>query len=289
MSRTRPILLEGMHGLGDNLYQRAVLRRYAADHGPVYLSTPWPQLYADLADVRCVRPATRLRTQRKNAARRDLAWHRAPVAARPRRWHYVNRPGSLLQALCADLGIAPEAIDFSGPPVLSEPRPPYVVIRPATVRSEWMAEARNPQPEYLAQAAASARRHGLHIISVADLAGGHEWAAGPLPEADERYHAGELGLEWLLALVAGAAGVIGGVGWLLPAAIAYRVPMLLIYGGAGGYHGPERILDPRMDQSRLEQAMPDAFCRCRDHTHACDKTITAMEAHIDRWIRLVAC
>lgn len=284
----RPLLLEGMHGLGDNLYQRAVLRRYCAERGPVYLSTPWPQLYADLPEVRCVRPATRLRTQRKNAARHDLAWQRAPVAARPRRWHYVSRPGSLLDALCTDLGIAPEAIDFNGPPVPSEPRPPYVVVRPATVRQEWPAAARNPRPEYLAQAAAAARRRGLRIVSVADLAEGQEWALAPLPDADETYHAGELPLEWLLGLVAGAAGVIGGVGWLLPAALAYRVPMLLIYGGAGGHHGPERILDPRMDTSHIEQALPAAFCRCKDHGHACDKTITDMEAHIESWLRLAA-
>ena len=284
----RPWLLEGMHGLGDNLYQRAVLRHYATDHGPVYLTTPWPQLYADLKNVRCVRPATRLRTQGKNIARRDLIWHRPPISARPRRWHYVRHSGSLLQALCVDLGIAPETIDFSGPPIELPPRRPYVVVRPATIRQEWHAEARNPSPEYLASAARAARDAGLAVISVADLADGQEWALDPLPPADYRYHAGEFSVERLLALVAGAAGVIGGVGWLLPAAIAYRVPMLLIYGGAGGHHGPGRVLDPRLDISRIEQALPDRFCPCRDHAHDCDKTISNLERHIENWLRIAA-
>ena len=285
----RALLLEGMHGLGDNIYQRAVLREYVARNGAVYLSTPWPQLYADFADVRCVPTASRLRTQRKNIARPGLTWHRAPVGTRRRRWHYVSRPDiSIVHALLADLAIAAHAINFSGPPtaVAEAPRSPYVVIRPATVRKEWPAPARNPLPQYLAQAAAGARERGLRVISVADLAEFEEWALDPLPEADERYHAGELGVESLLSLVAGAAGVIGGVGWLLPAALAYRVPMLLIYGGAGGHNGPERILDPRLDSSMIVQALPERFCMCKDHGHQCNRIIANMGAHIERFLRL---
>ena len=40
-------LVDGMCGLGDNIYQRAVLKRLLLD-GPVYLRTPWPELVADL-------------------------------------------------------------------------------------------------------------------------------------------------------------------------------------------------------------------------------------------------
>lgn len=286
-----PLVLEGMHGLGDNLYQRAVLRTLG---GEVFLETPWPQMYADMPQVRCVRPGTRLRTQAKNAARRDLdgLWHRlrATERIRRRRWHYVRYPGSLLEALFFDLRrTQPETVDFSGPAVAPESWPkPYVVVRPATVRREWPAASRNPRPEYLAQAAEAARSAGFSVISVADLVEGQEWALDPLPVADKTYHAGELPLERLLALVAGAAGLIGGVGWLVPAAVAYQVPLLLIYGGAGGWHGPQRILDRRMKTDRITQALPDAFCRCKSHEHDCNKTITNLEHPIERFIRLAA-
>jgi hypothetical protein len=125
-------------------------------------------------------------------------------------------------------------------------------------------------------------------VSVADLKVGREQAVLPLPPADETYHAGELALEPLLALIRGAAAVVGGVGWLLPAAIAYRVPMLLIYGGWGQDNGPARLLDRRMDVSRVEQVLPTRFCMCRGRGHRCDKRIDDFAARAERWTRTLA-
>ena len=61
-----PVHYLGMHGLGDNIYQRAHVRQAVANGSEIYLTTPWPQLYADLPGVRCVRPNSHLRTQAKN-------------------------------------------------------------------------------------------------------------------------------------------------------------------------------------------------------------------------------
>ncbi len=274
--RLPAILLAGMHGLGDNLYQRSVLREVVKSRD-VYLETPWPQLYADLP-VRCVRPATRLRTQTKNAARADLVWHAPPAGVKSMRWHYVGAPGSILEALARPLGIVPRV--FDGPPVATLSREPYIVVRPSTLRREWRADSRNPQ-QGLIDRAAQALRSRFRIVSVADLQDGEEWPAEPLPYADERYHAGELSVEQLLGLVAGAAGVVGGVGWMVPAAIAYRVPMLLILGGCGAHHGPGRIFGPPMDTSNVQIARPDRFCMCADKAHACDKRISNFDAHVD--------
>ena len=58
----KSLVVHGMHGMGDNLYQRAVIRQV----GPVFLHTPWPQLYADIPNVTCLKTGTRLRTQAKN-------------------------------------------------------------------------------------------------------------------------------------------------------------------------------------------------------------------------------
>jgi len=276
-----PLLIDGMQGLGDNLYQRPVLREILATGRTVYLSTAWPQLYADLP-VRCVRPLTRLRTQSKNV-RRLSAWHTAPRGAEPLRWTYAGQGGTILGALCEKAGVHADKLDFAGPPVERVARAPYVVVRPATIRAEWRADGRNPQPEYIARAAATLRECGYRIISVADLRAGEEWALPPLPVADETYHAGELPIERLLALVAGAAAVVGGVGWLVPAAVAYRVPMLLLFGGWGRDNGPQRIFDPRMDTSLIHQALPDRWCVCGDRAHACDKTISNLDEHLERF------
>lgn len=266
-----------MYGLGDNIYQRAVVRALPGIH---YLRTPWPQLYADLPNIKCVRPVTRLRTQAKNAAR-GWAWSTPPAHVGARPANYVRHQGTMLAGLCAAFGVSLPAVTFDlqafvGPAIGA----PYVVVRPATVRSEWRADGRNTRPEYLDRAARAAAAAGYRVVSVADLASGQEWLAGEAPYADLRYHAGELPVEQLMGLVRGAAAVIGGVGWLVPAAVAYRVPMLLLYGGWGGPNGPARIFDPRMDSSRIHSVIPDNFCMCSSPQHGCDKTISNLDAHL---------
>jgi hypothetical protein len=275
-------VLSGMLGLGDNFYQRAVVREL----GPVQLITSWPQLYADLP-VECIRPDTRLRTQAKNGARTDLPWHRVNRRSLPARRIGYDLQGTMLESMMRSVGLQRTKVNFDGPPV--EPRAGrYIVIRPATVRTEWMAAGRNPAPEYLCRAA-EALKYRYTIISVADLDGRNEWAVEPVPFAHQTFHRGELLLEDLLSLVAGAAGVVGGVGWLLPMAIAYRVPMLLLYGGWGAANGPQRVLDPRMDASLVEQVFPDRYCLCNDRAHSCDKTISNLDKHLERFtLRLAA-
>lgn len=270
------MFLSGMLGLGDNFYQRAVVR----EMGELHLITSWPQLYSDMPQVKCVRPETKLRTQAKNAIRRGVVWHRAPHET-PRRIGY-NGSISMLESMALSVGVNPDRIKFDGPPVAQNNRRPYIVVRPGTIRTEWLAAARNPDPAYLVQAIEILRER-FDIISVADLDPPREYAVEPLPYADETYHAGELPIEELLELVGNASGVVGGVGWLLPAAIAYRVPMLLVYGGWGHVNGPAHTIDQRMDASRVTQVFPDKFCMCNNRAHACDKTITGFSEHVERF------
>ena len=279
-ARVTPILIRGPVGLGDTVYLRCAVREIT-DRFDVYLETVWPQLFGDLP-VRCVRRTTKLRAQERNAARPGLVWH-APPAIPSTRVHYAGSRGTMLQGLFDGLGLRPDRITFDLPQFAPAPaRRPYVVIRPATVRKEWPALARNPRPEYLAMAA-EALRHRFDIVSVADLAPGVEWPLLPLPYADETFHSGELQVEQLMALVAGAAGVVAGVGWAAPAAVAYQVPMFLIYGGSGAHDGPARIFDPRMPTGLVNYALPDRFCLCSDRQHRCDKEISTIESQLARW------
>lgn len=276
------VLLRGRHGLGDNIYQRAIVRELAIQRS-VYLQTPYPQFVSDLP-IKCVRMDATLRTQRKNMERLVHVWHVPPSNLRPQVIGYAGSKGSMLQGFCDSAGVALERVTFDlpsfGPP--RQPARPYIVLRPATIRKEWAAPARNPDPAYLVLAAELLRPH-FDIVSVADLAPEAEWALEPLPYADERYHAGELGLEDLMTLIEGAAGVVAGVGWVVPAALAYRVPLFLIYGGSGHHDGPDRIFDPRLPMGLVHHAIPDNFCRCANRQHECDKRIATIGFQVEQW------
>jgi hypothetical protein len=266
-----------MGGLGDNIYQRPLVRHFA-EAGPVWLSTPYPEIYADLENVRPVRWATLdLRCQMKNMERQSAdTWHLPPAAVRQVRLLYALR--DMRSSISSELethagvrlpGLTMDLPDFGAPPLEA----PYAVIRPATVRREWSNPARNPRPQYLNEAAKVLRRGGLKVVCVADIDGRREWLEGELPDADVYWIRGELDTTRLLALVQHASVVVGGVGWLVPAALADRVPAVIVGGGVGGHNAPEVLVDRRMDAGRMRFLLPDRYCRCRNNRHQCEKTI----------------
>jgi hypothetical protein len=280
----------GMFGLGDNIYQRAVVR----EMGPVHLVTAWPQLYRDLPNVECLPASTVLRTQHKNVLR---GWPWAHVQRRYAgrlRIGYDGQAGTILDRFLHSARLQPgrhitfDLPDLAGPFRIAPVDRPYVLVRPATVRQEWPAASRNPNPIYITHAARAAQMAGYAVILVADLQEGEEEAVGLLPPADIVAIRGEFELPALMGLVQHAAGVIGGVGWLLPAALAYRTPMLCIWGGWGHTNGPQRVLDPRISTEHLVQAIPDNLCMCNDRDHKCDKTISNFRSHIDEFLGLAS-
>lgn len=267
------MLIHGMRGLGDAIFGRAFIRQFTTD---VYYDTPWPQLVADLPNVRCVKPQTTLRTQLKNV-QRQAEWVLPPKGLYPRSIRYGST--GIIRGLTETFGVAPGEFDL--PPLPESPvEGAYVVVRPATVRQEWRADTRNPDPHYIMIAAAYAKRLGYKVISVADLQDGHEWLVGEAPYADARYHKGELPVEQLLALIQGAKAVIGGIGWVVPACLAAKVPAWIVCGGQGGYNAPELICPPG---STITFAVPDNFCRCTAKQHNCDKRISNYGPKLAEW------
>lgn len=268
------MIIHGMRGLGDNLFMRPFIKALPK---PVYLDTPWPELFQDIPGVHFIRPQTNLRTQAKNIARQGRAWETPPPRQPARQIRYGAE--GIIQGMTASFGVMPGEFDL--PPLPPSPETGrYVVVRPATVRSEWRADTRNPDPEYISQAAAEAQRRGYRVIGVADLQEGQEWALAPMPPADYAYYKGELPVEQLLALVQGAAAVIGGIGWLVPAALAAKVPAWIICGGQGGFNAPELICPTG---STITFAVPDNFCRCKLKQHNCDKRISNYGSKLAHW------
>lgn len=268
------MIIHGMMGLGDNLFERPFIKALPK---PVYLSTPWPFIFSDIPGVHFIRPQTTLRTQAKNIARHG-DWVMPPTRQPTRQIRYGAE--GIIPGMTASFGVMPGEFDL--PPLQPSPvEGKYVVVRPATVRSEWRADTRNPDPHYITLAAMEAGLRGYRVISVADLQDNVEWAVGDLPPADVRYHKGELPVEQLLALVANASAVIGGIGWLVPAALSAKVPAWIICGGQGGYNAPE-LITPK-GQTNITFAVPDNFCRCRLKMHNCDKRISDYDSKLADW------
>lgn len=282
-----PIVIEAMKGLGDTIYQRPFVRAAAA-RGPVWIETPWPELYSDLP-VRFAPMTTVLRTQARNLARHDKArFSRPPRGARRVRMGYgrdLSR-SSIIRCLEAQLPLDGAELVFDLPPELSTPwlaaSRPLAFVRPVTVREEWRNEARNPIPHYVAELAERlSETH--HVVSIADLAPRAEWLAGGPIGAHQRFEKGELDVSLMLRLLAQSAVAVGGVGFLLPAAIALRTPAFIVQGGHGGHNAPERILDPRLDTSRIGFARPDRYCVCDKMLHGCNKTISGLDERFAAW------
>jgi hypothetical protein len=287
----KPLLVRGMWGLGDNIFSRPFVRAAAAQY-EVHLETPWPELYADL-DIKFIRGGRKLRTQQKNMARQSADfWSRPRVPMREISVGYGAdlTNASIINALelrwsALKIGFDPALFDLpdmGASPVISER--PIAVIRPVTVRSEWRNEARNPQPEYIADLARELMATHT-VVAVADIAPGQEWAVGELPPAHRYLVSGELAVRELLALVHDADIVVGGVGWIVPAGLALRVNTFVVLGGHGGHNAPAKITDPRLDLSRIGFAIPEAFCRCTNMLHHCDKTIADPIGQFHRWSR----
>lgn len=274
------ISIKNMQGLGDSIYARAFIKSWCKQQ-EVLLETPWPELYQDLQNIKFVKPNTRLRTQKKNADRVDASVWAGKYYGQALQATYGDK--GIMRGLQDSLRIEPSEFDL--PSFESPIKGKYAVIRPATIRKEWMAASRNPKPEYLAECAQMLLDRGVKVISVADLQDGEEWALEPLPKATETYHKGELGIKELLGLVQHAKIVVGGIGWLVPAAIAYKKPAWFIFGGYGAYNSPENLFDAgRMDLSKVGYALPDDFCRCRDGSHNCRKEISNHATKFAEWL-----
>jgi len=285
--------LEGMRGLGDTIYMRAAVRRIST---PLVLSTSWPQLFSDIPNIQCAKPFPhRLRTQRKNEEAFTPAGGWGPRPARPgrTRMHYsvagLRAGRTILQQMEGIVGGANRPLIFDLPPTAGVELPafssagkPLAIIRPVTLRTEWLNESRAPKAEYIA-AIAERLMASHHVVLLADLAEGAEWMVEPVPPHHEAFLGGELSVLQLVELFRQADVTVGGVGWVVPMAMATGARLFVVSGGNGGSNAPGKILDSRVDCSRIGWAIPERFCLCYEMRHDCDKTIRNPVALFEKW------
>lgn len=277
-----PIVVEGMHGLGDNLHQRGVVRELMNEY-TVWLESPWPCLYHDL-DISIVNKGSRLRTQAKNAAREAGKFDMdSPAKAKHLRVSYppamIRQHGSVYAAMSAQCNVPMGDFRLPIPQEWTDRASalmkgwgadkPIMIYRPLVERSEWGGcHTRNPETQAYAALFESVRDR-FFVVSVADLEPGKEWIVGRAVNANVEYHAGELDIEVLAALVKQSALVFTSPGFAVILAQSVGTPVVGIFGGyedsssftAGEKFAPSLWIDP------IEP------CQCFSHNHACKKAI----------------
>ena len=267
-----PLVIEGMLGMGDNIYQFPIVKHYA-EHYQVTLKTPWPEVYEGL-NVDFIKPTTRLRTQNKSIARNDATYKTAePLAVKLHLtytgWRRKGLP--LYQGLLHSVNLKDIVYNLRIREA-KQTRQNIAVVRPATLRSEWMASSRNPGPQYIQWAIDYLRNKGLEVFVVADIDPPAEVYDGPRPRnAHYYFEKGELSIKGMMDLVHQARVVVGGVGFLCPMAIALGTPAVIIHGGAGGLNRPELIDAP--GEGVLRHVLPLKYCPCSNQNHHCNKAI----------------
>lgn len=281
-----PLLVRGMHGLGDNLHQRGFLPQLMENH-TVYLESSWVVPYHDLVrrGLRVVRKMSSLRTQAANAVREahlfyprrpplDVktigVWYRAPD---------VRRLGSVLATMCEAVKCDYAKADFRMPVPSAwiterlrglNPRGlPIMVYRPLVERREWGGcSSRNPD---FASYAALYRsvRDKFFVVSIADLVPNLEWTVGEQVETDVQFHKGELPFEEIAALMSMASLVFCSPGFAVVLAQAVGTPVACVFGGydSGPSFGGGARFSPYLP---IEPMIP---CQCFTHNHRCIKII----------------
>jgi hypothetical protein len=290
-----PLHIKAPWGLGDAIYVRPLLKS-AAKQRTLYVDTPWPEFYDDIDNLKFVRGERLLRTQNKNIRRQPPErWTPLPAGLGTIALGYghLEMEHGVFAAMERKLPMTkPEArapnwdLPDMGPCPFDTGGAPLAVVRPVMRRLEWDNQARNPLPEYINFVAGDLKRRGFAVVVIADTSNTHnaEWIEGGVPPPHNLARLrGEGTVNQLMAMVRDAAVVVGGVGWIVPAAIAMKTPTFIVLGGNGGMNAPSKIIDRRMDGSRIGFAVPREFCQCIDMRHQCVKLIPDLEKQWRRW------
>lgn len=286
MSAQRVVI--GFQGLGDNFYQRPVIKSLVERDGGCYLQTPWPWVYHDLSGVKFIRPTTSLRTQKMfYESLPSSMWTTPPpglkrvsISYHPNDFRSGRTP---TQAFAKGLGLTLRPAPFEIPEDWEPSRVlmeldgrPFGLVKPPTVRKEWKCPSRNPKPGLIQEVLD--RRRDLVWISVGWLKDSEEWLDGPpLTGTAYQFNHGELGIREIVHLVATAEFSVSGPCFLLPMSMALGMGerSLCIFGG---HTPPENLVDDLLgSESRV--LAPDPFCACHKNGHGCSRDISIKRLH----------
>lgn len=288
-----PLRVIGMHGRGDCLHSRAIIRQLMQRHD-VWLESSWVSLFHDLIDegLHVIHKATTLRTQTKNARRELALFEKRLPPFRPKQiriWYtpeQVRKLGSVLAGMCETTRCDYASADFRLPVKLEwrerahellakwKPDKPLMIYRPPVERPEWGGAARrNPDTEAYA-ALFRLIREQFFVLSIADLELGKEWRVGPDLPADITYHHGELDSEVMTGLFEQADLVFTTGGFPVILAQSVGTPVITVMGG----YEDSRSYSAGARYSKYLGIDPIEPCQCFSHMHRCKKEIDLPQA-----------
>ncbi len=269
------VILECMHGLGDNAYQRVVARSCLAQGWEVWVRTSWPQLWWDLQashGLKILKAETTLRTQAENIARWYGGYDAHPLSPFERKCPAYGTEDfkkgiPITAALLDSAGFTRGPVDFEYKAypewvewaMSVKPKDkPLAIVHPATVRTEWPNAARGNDPRYMQQLID--QHQEFEWWELGWLAEPHEVRYGaPLTGVARSMMHGQLTTEQLIGLMAVADVIVTSVGFMLPLGIALRTPTLCLYGG----DVPDRLLvEPWMVTNMYRAVEPRPMCEC---------------------------
>ena len=278
------LFFEGAGGMGDNMYQRPVIKDLAKTYKKIYLTTAFPEAYWDIPNVEFVKPAGyKLRTQEKHMkSRPKRTWSDKPKNAETVLWGQcgpspdpgiLTKYGELENREDFDF-IFPlknewieaarkvkESLDLEGKKLC--------IIRRPTIRKEWKCPARNPKPEYY-QLIIDKYKDEYFYLGLADIEKGQEWFDGKIDRIDKEFNAGEIPITTIYGLIKIADMTITYPSLFMIAAIAVRAKCFTIFGGIAG---PDVILRRNLGLKNHGHVAPFPPCNCHNMTHDCKKDI----------------
>lgn len=280
-----------MMGIGDNICQRPFIKTLSKNH-EIWIKTATPEIYLGINNLHFVKSNTTLRTQAIHESNSDTLFEMQPKEAETRRVFYGVKDlqfGSVYTTMRRQFKCEPEKLELPSYNALHlniAGNKPVALIRPTTERTEWHNQSRGPKNEYIDECARFLSMAGYHVISIAHNQQDKEWITHPEPFAHTKFHYGELNLLQMLSLVEQAAIIVTGPCLIFHAALAYKKPMICLFGGNGGNNHHEKITDEQVtDLSNSLMIYPDHFCFCQSMIHKCDKTISNLINKIKPFIK----
>ena len=249
------MILRSMHGLGDNLHIRSVVRELMRDN-ELWLRTPWPQIFHDFEGLHLLRLEPTLRVMADNQNRcarlypsvvdsvqRIPGFGAPPPYAKEIGIAYppadVKKYGSVLGAMSAFCNVplgdfrmpVPEEWINQARALPIDWTRPLAIYRPLVERIESRGYAvRNPDHAAYHELI-SAIRDRYFVVSIASLSPRNEWTVGPQITADLEFHEGELWLETIIGLTRLAHLVFSAPGFMAILAQAVGTPAVTVFGG----------------------------------------------------------
>ena len=286
--------VRGMYGIGDCLFERAVLKKLMETRTVVldsYYSDMFWDLQAKGLKLNIVQDRGRIKDDANRSEKREGVKPVSRLFKRDQiRITYskeeILQSGSILAAMFKSANLAmPREPDFSLPikqewiaswrSFLAKRKisvdKPLAVYRPIVLNDGWTAPARAPDPEAYAKIFASVRNQffWVSVAALNDKGARREWVVGRRQEVDLALESGELDFKTMAGLFASAKMVFANPGFVPVLAHSCRTPVAIVYGAnesfrttnsVGRHLSPTLAIDLDKPCEHHEQ-----HCRCSKH------------------------